>query len=137
MGFSGWPPEAVEFFSGLQADNTKAYWTAHKAVYEESVREPMAELLRELSGEFGPRRSAAGAAGGPAQGGGARGRRRAGGQDRAARVPRRPSQDRTAPLPGPDLLAALAGGAVAAYGAGHRPRGGLPAHRGTGAPLAG
>ena len=23
MGFSGWPLEAVEFFRGLQADNTK------------------------------------------------------------------------------------------------------------------
>ncbi len=54
MGFSGWPAEAVGFFAGLQADNTKAYWSAHKAVYEAAVREPMAELLCELSGEFGP-----------------------------------------------------------------------------------
>jgi uncharacterized protein (DUF2461 family) len=54
--FSGWPAEAVEFFKGLQADNTKAYWTAHKALYEASVREPMAELLGELSEEFGPGR---------------------------------------------------------------------------------
>ena len=58
MGFSGWPAEAVEFFQGLQADNTKAYWSAHKAVYEASVREPMAELLSELAGEFGPGRIA-------------------------------------------------------------------------------
>jgi uncharacterized protein (DUF2461 family) len=58
VGFTGWPAGTVEFFSGLQADNTKAYWTAHKAVYEESVREPMAELLGELSGEFGPGRIA-------------------------------------------------------------------------------
>src|SRR5215467_13141119 len=58
MGFSGWSAEAVAFFSGLQADNTKAYWTAHKVVYEESVRGPMAELLDELSGEFGSGRIA-------------------------------------------------------------------------------
>jgi uncharacterized protein (TIGR02453 family) len=58
VGFSGWPTEAVEFFQGLRADNTKAYWNAHKAVYETSVREPMAELLGELSGEFGPGRIA-------------------------------------------------------------------------------
>lgn len=58
MGFSGWPAEAVEFFNGLQADNTKAYWSAHKAHYEASVRQPMAELLSELSGEFGPGRIA-------------------------------------------------------------------------------
>ena len=58
MGFSGWSPEAVEFFQDLQADNTKAYWSAHKDFYEASVREPMAELLDELSGEFGPGRIA-------------------------------------------------------------------------------
>jgi uncharacterized protein (TIGR02453 family) len=58
MGFSGWSPDAVGFFEGLQADNTKAYWSAHKAFYEASVREPMAELLGELSGEFGPGRIA-------------------------------------------------------------------------------
>src|SRR5262245_12567120 len=58
MGFSGWPTEAVEFFQGLRADNTKAYWNAHKAVYEASVREPMDQLLDGLSGEFGPGRIA-------------------------------------------------------------------------------
>jgi uncharacterized protein (TIGR02453 family) len=58
VGFSGWPTEAAEFFQGLRANNTKAYWTAHKTVYEASVREPMAGLLGELSGEFGPGRIA-------------------------------------------------------------------------------
>ena len=58
MGFSGWSPEAVEFFQDLKTDNTKAYWSAHKGFYEASVREPMAELLDELSGEFGPGRIA-------------------------------------------------------------------------------
>jgi len=48
----------VEFFRGLEADNTKAYWTAHKGLYDASVREPMAGLLSELSGEFGPGRIA-------------------------------------------------------------------------------
>jgi uncharacterized protein (DUF2461 family) len=58
MGFSGWSPEAVEFFQDLEADNTKAFWSAHKDLYEASVREPMAELLDELSAEFGPGRIA-------------------------------------------------------------------------------
>jgi uncharacterized protein (TIGR02453 family) len=58
MGFSGLSAEAVEFFRGLEADNTKAYWTTHKACYETSVREPMTELLSELSAEFGPARIA-------------------------------------------------------------------------------
>jgi uncharacterized protein (DUF2461 family) len=53
MGFSGWCPEAVKFFEGLRADNTKTYWSAHKEFYEVSVRGPMAELLDELSGELG------------------------------------------------------------------------------------
>lgn len=36
MGFSGWSPAAVEFFQDLEADNTKAYWSAHKDLYEAS-----------------------------------------------------------------------------------------------------
>ena len=58
MGFPGWSPEAVEFFQDLQVNNTKAYWSAHKDFYEASVRAPMAELLDELSQEFGPGRIA-------------------------------------------------------------------------------
>jgi uncharacterized protein (TIGR02453 family) len=58
MGFSGWPPEALEFYEGLLADNTKAYWHEHKPVYEASVYAPMAGLLEELAGEFGPGRIA-------------------------------------------------------------------------------
>ena len=57
-GFSGWPPEAVQFSGGLQADNTRAYWSAYEAFYETSVREPMAALPGELGGEFGPGRIA-------------------------------------------------------------------------------
>lgn len=53
MAFSGWPAEALEFYEGLLADNTKAYWTANKAVYDQQVRAPMVELLAELEPEFG------------------------------------------------------------------------------------
>ena len=60
IGFSGWPPAAVQFFKGLQTDNTKAYCSAHKAFCETSVREPMAALLDELSGEFGAGRTVPG-----------------------------------------------------------------------------
>jgi uncharacterized protein (TIGR02453 family) len=58
MAFSGWPAEAVKFFEGLEADNTKAYWTAHRPVFDASVHAPLAELLDELAGEFGPGRVA-------------------------------------------------------------------------------
>ena len=53
MAFKGWPVEAVEFYEGLEADNTKAYWQAHKSVYEQRVKAPMEDLLAELSEEFG------------------------------------------------------------------------------------
>ena len=53
MTFRGWPAEAIEFYEGLEADNTRAYWQDHKKEYEELVRRPMTELLGELSGEFG------------------------------------------------------------------------------------
>ena len=54
MTFRGWPSEALEFYEGLTADNSKTYWTAHQTLYEEGVREPMQELLAALEPEFGP-----------------------------------------------------------------------------------
>ncbi|WP_035841954.1 DUF2461 domain-containing protein [Kitasatospora azatica] len=54
MTFHGWPAEALDFYEGLEADNSKTYWTAHKALYDEAVHGPTAELLAELEGEFGP-----------------------------------------------------------------------------------
>ncbi|MFI5910533.1 DUF2461 domain-containing protein [Dactylosporangium sp. NPDC051541] len=54
MTFRGWPVEALEFYDGLEADNSKTYWTAHKTTYDEQVRAPMTELLAELEPEFGP-----------------------------------------------------------------------------------
>ena len=53
MGFSGWPERAFEFYEGLEADNSKTYWTAHRAVYDNDVLAPMEALLSELAGEFG------------------------------------------------------------------------------------
>ena len=53
MSFSGWPEEALEFYEGLAADNTKTYWTKHKEVYDAKVLRPMTELVEELAPEFG------------------------------------------------------------------------------------
>src|SRR6476646_7616601 len=53
MAFKGWQAEALEFFEGLEADNSKAYWQDHKADYEKLVKAPMQELLDELKKEFG------------------------------------------------------------------------------------
>jgi uncharacterized protein (TIGR02453 family) len=51
--FRGWPAEALEFYEGLEADNTKTYWHAHKSEYDELVKAPMQALLAELAPEFG------------------------------------------------------------------------------------
>ncbi|MHB8463404.1 MAG: DUF2461 domain-containing protein [Acidimicrobiales bacterium] len=53
MSFTGWPVEAIEFYEGLEADNSKAYWQEHKAIYEHAVKAPMEALLADLAGEFG------------------------------------------------------------------------------------
>lgn len=52
-GFEGFPERGLIFFEGLEADNSKPYWTDHKPVYEECVRAPMLALLAELEPEFG------------------------------------------------------------------------------------
>jgi len=53
MTFRGWPAEAIEFYEGLEADNSKTYWHENKPTYEKVVRGPMEELLAELANEFG------------------------------------------------------------------------------------
>ncbi|MFP5072899.1 DUF2461 domain-containing protein [Pseudonocardia nantongensis] len=52
--FAGFGEGAVEFYDGLLADNSKAYWTDHRATYEADVRAPMLALLTDLEPEFGP-----------------------------------------------------------------------------------
>ncbi|MEZ5244756.1 MAG: DUF2461 domain-containing protein [Acidimicrobiales bacterium] len=53
MAFTGWPIEAIEFFERLEDDNTKAFWSEHKHVYDEAVKAPMEALLAELAPRFG------------------------------------------------------------------------------------
>lgn len=53
MSFTGFPERALEFYEGLLADNSKAYWADHKAVYDAAVKAPMQALLDELGPEFG------------------------------------------------------------------------------------
>jgi uncharacterized protein (TIGR02453 family) len=53
MAFSGWPEEALDFYDGLAADNSKSYWTDHKATYQDKILRPMTELTEELAAEFG------------------------------------------------------------------------------------
>ena len=54
MVFTGFPPQALDFYAGLEADNSKAFWTANKGTWESAARDPMLALLDELEDEFGP-----------------------------------------------------------------------------------
>jgi uncharacterized protein (TIGR02453 family) len=51
--FEGFPDEGLVFYEGLEADNSKTYWTRHKADYDTHVRLPLQALLDELAPEFG------------------------------------------------------------------------------------
>jgi uncharacterized protein (TIGR02453 family) len=53
MTFRGWPAEALDFFEGLEAVNSKTYWQRNRDVYDTMVRAPMEELLKELAPEWG------------------------------------------------------------------------------------
>jgi uncharacterized protein (TIGR02453 family) len=55
-GFAGWRGDFQGFFLGLQVNNTKAYFDAHRPQYERDVKAPMVALLAELEPEFGPAR---------------------------------------------------------------------------------
>jgi uncharacterized protein (TIGR02453 family) len=51
--FTGFPVEAFEFYDALAAENTKAFWAAHKDDYQRHVRDPLQLLMTELEPEFG------------------------------------------------------------------------------------
>lgn len=53
-GFQGWTGDFQSYFIGLQLDNSKAYFDAHRAQYQREVRGPLEALLKELEPEFGP-----------------------------------------------------------------------------------
>ena len=54
MAFSGFPAEALTFYAGLEADNSRTYWLANRAVYDRSVKGAMAELAEALGDRFTP-----------------------------------------------------------------------------------
>jgi uncharacterized protein (TIGR02453 family) len=51
--FAGFAPEAFAWFTGLEADNSRAWFTAHRDTFEESVRGAFEAMLLELAGELG------------------------------------------------------------------------------------
>jgi uncharacterized protein (TIGR02453 family) len=53
MTFSGIGEDAFDFYAGLEADNSKAYWSDHSETYRTAVKEPLGQLLATLEPEFG------------------------------------------------------------------------------------
>jgi uncharacterized protein (TIGR02453 family) len=56
VGFTGWPPAALEFYSGLEADNSRTYFQTHKEIYDRDVKGPFLALSEAVEQEFGPLR---------------------------------------------------------------------------------
>jgi uncharacterized protein (TIGR02453 family) len=54
VNFEGFPDQGLVFYEGLEADNTRTYWTRNKPTYDAQVRAPLQALVDELAGEFGP-----------------------------------------------------------------------------------
>ncbi|MEV4770771.1 DUF2461 domain-containing protein [Micromonospora humida] len=55
--FMGFPQDAFSFYEGLEKNNTKDYWEAHKATWETTVQTPVEKLMRDLEPDFGPLRT--------------------------------------------------------------------------------
>ncbi|MGI8804049.1 MAG: DUF2461 domain-containing protein [Solirubrobacteraceae bacterium] len=51
--FAGFPPEAFSWFAGLEADNSRTYFTARRGTYDRAVRGALEAMLEELAGELG------------------------------------------------------------------------------------
>jgi uncharacterized protein (TIGR02453 family) len=51
MAFDGFGPAAFAWFAGLEADNSKAWFHAHRPEYDAEVRGPLVALLEELAGD--------------------------------------------------------------------------------------
>ena len=52
-GFGGFPPAAFRFLRDLERNDAKAWFEAHRDVYERDVREPMRRLVETLDATLG------------------------------------------------------------------------------------
>ena len=51
--FRGWSEAAFDFYARLELDNSKVFWQANRAVYDEAVRAPFDGLSDLVEGEYG------------------------------------------------------------------------------------
>ena len=54
MTFTGFPASAIEFYLGLEADNSKEYWQSHKPIFDNEVKAPMAALIESVDKKYQP-----------------------------------------------------------------------------------
>jgi uncharacterized protein (TIGR02453 family) len=47
--FPGFPPEGLAFFAGLQRNNRREWFQPRKAIFEETLKQPMRELVDSLN----------------------------------------------------------------------------------------
>jgi uncharacterized protein (TIGR02453 family) len=52
--FRGFSHEAIEFYEGLEADNSKVYWTDHKSVFDTAVKGTFRAMLDSMPTAFQP-----------------------------------------------------------------------------------
>ncbi|MDQ1396382.1 MAG: hypothetical protein QOG64_1641 [Acidimicrobiaceae bacterium] len=52
--FRGWSEAALDFYRELEVENTRAWWVAHKAIYDTEVKAPFDALSELVAEEFGP-----------------------------------------------------------------------------------
>ena len=52
MTFQGFPREAFDLYARLERDNSKPFWVANKAVYADSVVEPLARLSDDVAKKY-------------------------------------------------------------------------------------
>ncbi len=52
--FKGFTHAALDFYEGLEADNSKAYWSDHKAIFDVEVKASMVTLLESMPAPYQP-----------------------------------------------------------------------------------
>ena len=51
--FRGWPEAAFDFYARLSIDNTRTFWQANRAVYDDAVHAPFEALSDLVEAEYG------------------------------------------------------------------------------------
>ncbi len=53
MAFRGFPAAAFDFYARLELDNSRAFWLANKAIYDDAIKGTVADLSQSVERQFG------------------------------------------------------------------------------------